>query len=329
MAARLSKTGHQNRFANSLSDYGLSAQIPLTYVDVGLTETHPTLAIQDTVSYYDMSAKLDILLQGNGEAQFQNFWSKWRLLHPRHPIFETHRGREGQCIPIAVHCDEGCTLKKKSIMIIQYHSLMGRGTRKRKSSAEELGINMTGNSYTTRVLWSVMLGRAYGGKRKNRPLLKLISHLSTELSKAFYDGIRLQHHEMGTVYLIPLCMKGDWPALNKVGGLTRHFGRLVTSGANGKGICHMCNADRPGFENWHDLSYENMIKMHEDPPLPWRVEPSLVASIPLHVSDKPDFFRVDAFHALHKGFMGDIAANAIVSESVWQILACSCPKNGK
>lgn len=112
MAARLSKTGHQNRFANSLSDYGLSAQIPLTYVDVGLTETHPTLAIQDTVSYYDMSAKLDILLQGNGEAQFQNFWSKWRLLHPRHPIFETHRGREGQCIPIAVHCDEGCTLKK-------------------------------------------------------------------------------------------------------------------------------------------------------------------------------------------------------------------------
>ena len=223
----------------------------------------------------------------------------------------------------------GVHAQKKSIMIIQYHSLMGRGTRKRKSSAEELGINMTGNSYTTRVLWSVMLGRAYGGKRKNRPLLKLISHLSTELSKAFYDGIRLQHHEMGTVYLIPLCMKGDWPALNKVGGLTRHFGRLVTSGANRKGICHMCNADRPGFENWHDLSYENMIKMHEDPPLPWRVEPSLVASIPLHVSDKPDFFRVDAFHALHKGFMGDIAANAIVSESVWQILACSCPKNGK
>lgn len=217
---------------------------------------------------------------------------------------------------LAIHCDEGCTLKKKSIMIVQYHSLMGKGTRKRKSTEEEPGINMIGNSYTTRVLWSVMLGRAYGGKRKNRPLLKLISYLSNELTKAFYEGIPLQHHKLGTIYLIPLCMKGDWPALTELGGLTRHFGCLVTSGENGKGICHMCNADRPGFQNWHDLSYENMEKMHEDPPLPWRVEPSLVSAIPLHDLDKPYFFRVDAFHALHKGFMGDIAANALVSRMV-------------
>lgn len=210
----------------------------------------------------------------------------------------------------------GVYTKKKSIMIVQYHSLMGKGTRKRKSTEEEPGINMIGNSYTTRVLWSVMLGRAYGGKRKNRPLLKLISYLSNELTKAFYEGIPLQHHKLGTIYLIPLCMKGDWPALTKLGGLTRHFGCLVTSGENGKGICHMCNADRPGFQNWHDLSYENMEKMHEDPPLPWRVEPSLVSAIPLHDLDKPYFFRVDAFHALHKGFMGDIAANALVSRMV-------------
>ena len=71
--------------------------------------------------------------------------------NPRHPVFDTHRGREGQCVPIAIHCDEGCTLKKKSIMIVQYHSLMGKGTRKRKSTEEEPGINMIGNSYTTRV----------------------------------------------------------------------------------------------------------------------------------------------------------------------------------
>ena len=109
----------------------------------------------------------------------------------------------------------GVYTKKKSIMIVQYHSLMGKGTRKRKSTEEEPGINMIGNSYTTRVLWSVMLGRAYGVKRKNRPLLKLISYLSNELTKAFYEGIPLQHHKLGTIYLIPLCMKGDWPALTQ------------------------------------------------------------------------------------------------------------------
>ena len=37
--------------------------------------------------------------------------------------------------------------KKKSIMIVQYHSLMGKGTRKRKSTEEEPGINMIGNIY--------------------------------------------------------------------------------------------------------------------------------------------------------------------------------------
>ena len=313
MATRLSKTGHTNRFADSLSEYGLSAKIPLTYVEVGLKEKHPTLSIQDTVSCYDASSKMDILLQGNGEAQFREFWDQWKQLHPHHPIYEVHRGNEGRCIPIAVHCDEGTTLKRKSLMIVQYHALVGRGSRKRKSTDQEIGINMIGNSYTTRVLWSVMLGRAYGGKRKNQPLKELISHLSAELSQAFYEGIQLKHHEMGVVYLVPVCMKGDWPALSKIGGLSRHFGRLVTqNNEKAKGICHLCKADQPGFGDWHNITYENMVKLHEGATLPWKEEPSLVAAVRLRDCDKAAFFRVDCFHVLHKGFFGDMAANALV-----------------
>ncbi|CAL1129744.1 unnamed protein product [Cladocopium goreaui] len=252
MASRLSRTGHENRFVNSLSDYGLAAEIPLSFVDVGLKETHPILSIKDTIQCLDDAGKLDILFQGNG-------------------------------------------------------------TRKRKSTEDVPGCNMIGNSIVTRILWSVMLARVYGGKRKNKPLLKMISHLSMELSEAFHQGIQLKQHHLGRIYLVPISMKGDWPALAKIGSLTRHFGRLVTSGKSvGKGICHLCQADRPGFENWHNLTYDNMVKMHDNAPFPWTEEPSLVAAIPLNDCDKAAFFRFDIFHALHKGFMGDIAANATV-----------------
>ena len=318
MASRLSRTGHENRFVNSLSDYGLAAEIPLSFVDVGLKETHPILSIKDTIQCLDDAGKLDILFQGNGEAQFKGFWLNWERLQPQHPIFVAHRGREGHCIPISIHCDEGTSLKKQQIMIVQLQGTMGKGTRKRKSTEDVPGCNMIGNSIVTRILWSVMLARVYGGKRKNKPLLKMISHLSMELSEAFHQGIQLKQHHLGRIYLVPISMKGDWPALAKIGSLTRHFGRLVTSGKSvGKGICHLCQADRPGFENWHNLTYDNMVKMHDNAPFPWTEEPSLVAAIPLNDCDKAAFFRFDIFHALHKGFMGDIAANATVSWTLW------------
>ena len=313
LAARLSRTGHENRFANSLSDFGLAADIPLTYVDCGLKETHPVLSIKDVLRCLNASGKMDILLQGNLSSQFSEFWKKWKLLQPEHPVYTVHAGHEGQCVPVSIHCDEGTTLKKKSLMIIQLQATMGRGTRKRKSTHEEPGCNMIGNSIVTRILWSVMLGRVYGGKRKNKPLLKLMSHLTTELGGAFYQGIDLDGHPLGKVYLVPISMKGDWPALVKIGSLNRHFGRLVTAEKGGYGICHLCKADQPGHENWHDLTFSTMQSMHDNAPLPWKTEPALVSAVPLKDSYKAEFFRIDIFHTLHKGFMGDIAANAVVS----------------
>lgn len=99
---------------HSFVDYGLSAGIPISYVDVGLKETHPVLSIQDIVQTLDKNDKLDILLQGNGPVQYEAFWNKWRELQPKHPIFHSdfHKGLEGSCVPIMVHCNEGTTLKK-------------------------------------------------------------------------------------------------------------------------------------------------------------------------------------------------------------------------
>lgn len=309
----MSRTGHDARFANQFSEFDLAANIPVSYVEVGLGAKHPILSLDDIIKTLDKENKLqDIMMQGNSAETFKHFWSNWRQLQPTHGIFQHHNTHLGQCIPVAVHCDEGTTLKKKNLMVIQLQPLVGRGTRKKKGTPEIPGCNMLGNSLTSRLLWSVMLGRAYTGKKlKNKPLLNLISHLASQLTDAFYNGIPLKN---GTqLFLIPLACKGDWPALVKIGSLNRHFQRVSYSTKTPPpGLCHLCKADQQHHKDWHDVSWDNMVKMKQGSALPWVKDPSLVLAVPTPNCYKAQFFRVDLFHTLHKGVMGDIAANAIV-----------------
>lgn len=161
-----------------------------------------------------------------------------------------------------------------------------------------------------------MLGRVYGGRNKNKPLLQLMGHLSKELNQLFYTGISCG--EKGMWFLVPIALKGDWPALAKIGTLSRTFGHLSNKDdGSAKGICHLCSADQCGYKNWHDISWANMVAMRENNyTLPWKSEPSILSAVPLHESDKATFFCPDPFHTLHKGLFGDIAANAIEPRTV-------------
>ena len=312
MATNLSKTGHTERFSAQFAKFGLTANIRTSFVDVGLAAEHPVLRIQDTLQTFHANNKLDLFMMGNNESTFYDFWLRWQYLQPKHPIFSEHSHCLGSCIPVAVHADEGTTLKKKGIMIIQVQPIIGKGTRKRQGTPEVPGCNMLGESLQSRFLYSVMLTRVYSGKKKkNKPLLKLMDHLSKDLADAFYSGIEFGDGQ--TFFLVPIALKGDWPALIKLGGLQRHFGRVIAiDDKAGKGICHLCQADQEGHKNWHDVSWENMSRMHAGAPLPWDTDPSLVSAIPLPNEYKVDFFRIDMFHTLHKGVFGDIAANTLV-----------------
>lgn len=316
-AARLAETGHENRLTETLRPYGLLANIPLTYVDVGLKDPHPVQTVVDFVKTLDAHGKMDMILMGHRADSFKAFWDDWRKLHPSYPIFSTHVGLEGQCIPWAMHFDEGTTLKKKAIMIIQTQPLMGQGTRKRKGTIDSPGLNFLGHSLTTRFLWSVMLSRVYSGKRlQNKPLLTLVSHLAKDMASAYKDGIRVTiDGAPQRIYLIPIGAKGDWPALAKVGTLSRHYGRQARQ--DGKGICHLCCADQAGFKHWHNVSFDSMKAMRTAE-LPWKKEPCILSALPLVGGDKADFFKADCFHNLHKGVMGDLAANAL---AFWRMRA--------
>ena len=121
-----------------------------------------------------------------------------------------------------------------------------------------------------------------------------------------------------TLYLVPLAMKGDWPALVKCGELKRHHLRDVSTKSSGAGICHLCLGGQESIE-WHDDSYNNMKRMRIDCPPPWSNEPHLLRHLPVGEPYKHFFFRIDLFHTLHKGVFGDIAANAIATWHFYRV----------
>lgn len=319
LATRLSRTGHECRLSNSLAGFGLSVDIPYTYIDVGLKETHPTLSVGDTLRTLVRHGKQDLVFMGNKTSTYEGFWKEWRQLYPSHPMFDWHSEHLGSCVPIAVHLDEGTTLKKKSLMIVQWQPIMGKGTRRFRATHEVPGCNMLGDSITSRFLWGVMLARLYSGKKRGqKPLQEMLRHLSAQLTEALTSGIEVvMNDQPQTIYLVCVAIKGDWPALAKAGNLCRHFGRLQTSSKSTAkkpvGICHLCRADQEDCKSWHDVSWASMSRMHRHPQAPWNTVPHLLSAIPVDDADKAGFFKVDLFHTLHKGVFADVAANTIAS----------------
>ncbi|CAE7904262.1 unnamed protein product, partial [Symbiodinium necroappetens] len=118
-------------------------------------------------------------------------------------------------------------------------------------------------------------------------------------------------------------MKGDWPALTKLGNLRRHHLRVTWTSDAGAGICHYCKAGMPGNADWHNLSFRNMAAMRIDAPAPWSPPPALIRYVPHSMSQAPYFFRIDLFHLMHKGVLADVAANAIVSCFDYGLFGCT------
>ncbi|CAE7728144.1 unnamed protein product, partial [Symbiodinium pilosum] len=152
-----------------------------------------------------------------------------------------------------------------------------------------------------------------GKKNKNKPLLALVDHFARDLADCFHRPIKVDRD--GTersFFLCTLGMKGDWPALTKIGQLRRHHLRDTWSTNTGVGICHRCLGGQEGH-SWHDVSYENMLAMRRDVPVPWTSTPGIISNLPVSSKHVADFFKIDLFHTFHKGVFADAAANAIVT----------------
>ena len=122
-ADRLAQTSHENRLGTAMEDFGLSANIPVSYVDVTMTQPHPVLGVRSFVESLSSEKQIDRLFCGHDETDFADFWRRFQTVQPQHPVFTQHRKRLGRVIPIWAHADEGTSQKKRAIMILQWQPL--------------------------------------------------------------------------------------------------------------------------------------------------------------------------------------------------------------
>ena len=304
-AANLHDTGHANRLPAVLLRYGLQADCRISEGIIGLKNPQPYIRLRDMVQCLDRNGKLEsILLMGHTPEEYAGFWETFRLSNPDHQVFRHHQARLSSCIPCMLHADEGVTHKKKGLMILSSHVVLGLGG----SRAESSNVNYAGSTYLTRILFSVVLSRLY--KKKTTALDGLVKLWSDDWVDIFTNGVVTTSH--GTLYLIPLGLKADWPALIKVGHLTRHYLRDAPGTENPAGVCHLCAAGQAGFP-WFDIGLRSAWATNEAPrELPW-TRASHLTKIPQGPC-LSEFFLVDLFHTCHRGVVADFAASALAPE---------------
>ena len=305
--ARLHATGHPHRVEYIFEEYLLQAPIPVTEIQLpGVKRVQHVLRIQDVVGTLSACQKLDTILHGHRSKDYVRFWQQYRVFEPRHAIFhEREETQLGQHMPIMLHTDEGSGLKKRGVLILQVHPVLGMGSTR----AGEL--NFKGSTALTRILYTTIPSSTYKGKKGKTVLLDLFQHWAKDLQAMFDVGVRVNIDGCPQqLFMVPIACKGDWPALVQAGQLCRHFGNVAKRGGEQKnGMCHLCAAGLPGFD-WHHFGATARWHLNADPvPEPWKQRSPLLclAMVP---EFRERWFKIDLFHTCHKGCFCDLAASA-------------------
>ena len=311
---RKSTTKHENASAATFEREGLSCPVPIEKVNVGFDTMHPVLKLKQFLQVLASSGKLPLLWgstsPGTHASVLPKFWRRWRSHDASHQVFAHHRGRLSTVLPIQLHADEGQTLKKSGVMIVNWQSPLGFGISMQDDTPEAMSLNYVGNSYATRFLYTVCTKRAYG-KKKSYVLKGIFENLADELVDLFYNGVslKLENQSEQTFYVAFIGLKGDWPIQAKVGQLVRHFARKgVYKLSEKSGFCHLCRAGERGYDpNEYGEGAAWRSTYLKFPP--WISEGPL-CKVP-HSAAKEFGHKFDVFHTLHKGCFAELAASSI------------------
>ena len=277
-------------------------------MEVGPGETHPVLKIADMLQALASCDKLCLLwgaksMTSNTDV-LPKFWRRWRAHDPQHAVFEHHRHRMAYVIPLQLHADEGQTLKKTGLMVINWQSQVGFGLSTTEDRPEAMSLNYTGNSYGTRFLYTICHKKSYS-KGKSYVLTGIMDRLAEELVDAFHNGVTLQ---IGGKLL---GLKGDWPIQARIGNLSRHFARKgVYQVSATSGFCHLCRAGEQGY-NPNDYGESAGWRATFLQCVPWDTEGPL-CRVPQSPA-KEFMHKFDLFHTVHKGVFAELAGSGLVT----------------
>ena len=245
----------------SLKKHHLMLGVEISKANVGSLEDYEYIKPSSWIRHMDNTREISLILGARRLRDIGDnlriFWERYEKQFPTHMVFQ--KAREGllslqQTLPIFLHADEGRTLKKRAVFLVQWQVAFGKGVGRKnspdiiKERLKQLRMqpNFKGHSFSTRFLCGLMLRCDYIDEPEN--LDSLLEQVCQDLAMLGEQGIQLQ--EGLQLWLAPLGNKGDWDYIAKVAHLNRTYRNCPknpTSKSPDKPMCHLCLAGSPGF----------------------------------------------------------------------------------
>ena len=337
LAARSAHNAERDCHRLLVGQYELALPVPITELKSGDPESElslPVLRLRDWAQFLISKNHTHImtgLLKPDWKREsaiLSAFWRRYELQHPTHPVFQAARDgrlKLSQTFPMVCHGDEGRGRKRQAFLVVNMHSLLGRGLRqKRKKNAPKRYLKMLpnfhGHSLTSRLLLAAMPKTMYTGDNGHvwDSLMELVT---SEAEHMYFTGVEDDTFGRGRFNMVLLHICGDWPFLVDSGNLRRSFRNVPkhkTRRSLPIGICHWCSA---GQQNWdyEEINSERpafLSTMFRDEICVDPNDPSPFTRLPHWPGQTGFLFMWDVFHTMHLGvckqFLGSFLA--LVSE---------------
>ena len=255
------------------------------------------------------------------------FWEKYRQQSPNHPVFQMALEKRlvlCRTCPVVMHGDEGRGRKHQAFMVLNFHSLLGRGLNAANRHEKIRGVkkhylkmlpNYKGHSYTTRFLLAALRKKEYTGDNEHA-WDSLMSLAASEAHFMATEGVR---DESGRQHwMMMLHIVGDWPFLHKSGVFSRSFNNALKRLDQKEvvGICHQCSAGRENVPGQCDVPFEQINTRRplwlstefQEGPSEW---PSPFQIVPHTEGKFGELWAFDIFHCWHLGLSRNLLGGAL------------------
>ncbi|CAE7908201.1 unnamed protein product, partial [Symbiodinium necroappetens] len=266
--------------------YGLTVPVEIETIDAGNEgelKKLPVVKISTWAKYLLDSGRLEQLTgvpEPEMEPRLEEFWQRYRKLYPEHQVY---------------------VLAENQIV------------RKPNIKRDPMGMNYIGSTWSTHFAFGSLL-RSYINKDASC-LDKLMAAFGQDMTDLATQGVWSENGEK-RLWIQILGVKGDLPALGKIGNFVRNYSRVPKKPSSKTpcvGICWLCKAgqEHPVHIPFEDFRPAAAWKTTAFAERPWQEEPPILAAIP-GLPDKPEaFFVTDFWHNFHNGLGKFWVANAL------------------
>jgi hypothetical protein len=301
------------------STYGQSIDVKISRTDLPSKRGFPYVSFVNWLRYlveYDQLEHL-VGVKDLGEMNkiLLTFWDKFSKIHTEHVISTKDTAFRKMCIPVLLHGDEGRGLKKKQLMVLATHGILGKGCSHSMNDdgGEALRLNMVGNTWLNHFLQCVLPISLYN--ETPEAFFHMLDLQAKEYKQLFEEGLVVQGRRY---YVCCVGVKGDAPFISKSGKFERAFTRRPTRASSKKaadGICHLCLAGKENYD--FPVPFEEYGVQR--PAWLWTVgsvcpysEPSPLLQIPFEIGGTTEaLWCFDLFHNFHSGLGKYFASSAV------------------